>query len=275
MTDSTSDEGRLVRFLLGLLPEEERARIEQAYFGDDQYYEQLLAIEDELAYRWLAGSLSRDERRQYEFRYLRSGRDRAKTGFARALLRMASRQEGGDRPGGGWFRWPAGWMAAWQAALSAAAVVAVAASLAMLVETRDLRSQLAALRSERKAPAAAVVPEQARVEAPPAISFLLAPGTTRGSDELRRLRIPASGGLVRMELSLKKGIGFQRFRAALRTADGVEAMSQSGLTATGTSVVWSLPAGVFTNDEFVLVLQGLAADGSLEDAGEYHFSVGR
>jgi hypothetical protein len=89
------DEGRdadvrLVRFLLGDLPEEERRAIEHECFRvDGAAFAEILALEDELRFAYLQNRLTADERRAFDERHLRTLSDRARLAFARALTRVA------------------------------------------------------------------------------------------------------------------------------------------------------------------------------------------
>jgi hypothetical protein len=269
------DEVRMTRYLLGMLTEEEQARVEQKFLAADDYYEQLLVVEDELAYRWLRNDLSREERRQYQARFLESGRGRAKMAFARALTDTAARLAGnGAAPAGS--RRP---FRVWMLAFAAAAILVTSLAL-LLVQTRELRTQVAALESQRqeerqrRSALEQELASQSKQAALPAAMFLLLPGTTRGSDELQRLQIPANANAVRLELALKRGTASAKYRAILRTADGREVWSQDGLVSEGRSVVLTVPASVLPRDEYILSLQGATPSGEFEYAAEYHFSVG-
>jgi hypothetical protein len=81
-----------VRYLLGGLSTEERAGLEDAYFGNDELFEQLLAVEDELVDAYVRGELSADERESFESRFLTTPRLREKVGFARELMRSVARE---------------------------------------------------------------------------------------------------------------------------------------------------------------------------------------
>jgi hypothetical protein len=48
VTDIEEQEALMVRYLLGQSPEEERAKVEERYFSDREYFDQLLALEDSL-----------------------------------------------------------------------------------------------------------------------------------------------------------------------------------------------------------------------------------
>jgi uncharacterized membrane protein YciS (DUF1049 family) len=87
MTEKTDNETQLIRYLLGDLPEEQKLQIEGMFLGDDQHYERLLAIEDELFYDYAQGKLSPGEREQFETRFLSSERNRERAMLASALAR--------------------------------------------------------------------------------------------------------------------------------------------------------------------------------------------
>jgi hypothetical protein len=90
MREEANNEKLLVRYLLGDLPEEQRLQVEARFLGDDQHYEQLLALEDELFYDYAQGKLSPGERRQFEERFLASGRNRGRAILSSALVRKMS-----------------------------------------------------------------------------------------------------------------------------------------------------------------------------------------
>jgi hypothetical protein len=83
-----SDNGKLLtRYLLGNLPEEERLQVEVEFLRDDQRYEQLLALENELFYDYAQNKLSPADREQFEKRFLSSEQNRKRAVLAAALAR--------------------------------------------------------------------------------------------------------------------------------------------------------------------------------------------
>jgi len=72
MKDEADNEQQLTWYLLGTLPEEERLQVEEEYLSDDQRYDQILALEDELFYDYTQNKLSPRERGQFEKRFLSS-----------------------------------------------------------------------------------------------------------------------------------------------------------------------------------------------------------
>src|SRR4029450_11095687 len=80
----------IVRYLLGDLPEEEQARVEDRAFSDRQYLEEILSAEDDLIDQYVRGGFSDLVSRQFECRFLSSAGRQQKVEFARALARVTS-----------------------------------------------------------------------------------------------------------------------------------------------------------------------------------------
>jgi len=76
MEDEAANEQLLTWYLLGNLPEEEQRQVEEQFLSNDQRYDQILALEDELFYDYTQNKLSPGEREQFEKRFLSSEHNR-------------------------------------------------------------------------------------------------------------------------------------------------------------------------------------------------------
>ena len=90
MRDKADNEKLLIRYLLGSLPEEQQIQVEGGFLSDDQSYERLLALENELFYDYAQNKLAPDEREQFEKRFLTSEQNRKKAMIASALAHKMS-----------------------------------------------------------------------------------------------------------------------------------------------------------------------------------------
>ena len=82
------EDDKLARqYLLGELSEQDGAKVEEEYFEDDETFEKLSAVEDELIDAYTLGQLSSAERQRFEQRLLLSSAQRERVKFARTLLR--------------------------------------------------------------------------------------------------------------------------------------------------------------------------------------------
>jgi len=90
LSQLTDGQEMAMRYLLGSLPEEERTRLEQQFFSDDQVFEELEIAEDELIDGYVRAELSTDDRRQFE-KLLVSSRLAERVELARILAKKVSR----------------------------------------------------------------------------------------------------------------------------------------------------------------------------------------
>ncbi|HUQ31536.1 MAG TPA: hypothetical protein VM095_05415 [Pyrinomonadaceae bacterium] len=91
---SESDNDELVqRFLLGSLSESERAQVEDRFFANDNFFQELLTGEDDLIDAYVRGELPAAERALFEQSYLSTQTGRERVEFAQALFKSVSVDE--------------------------------------------------------------------------------------------------------------------------------------------------------------------------------------
>src|ERR1051325_1999827 len=84
-TAMTHDGDFMRRYLLGVVPDQERSEFEERYAGDADLFEELLTAENELVDQHAKGQLTEDERLQFETYYLRTPEGRNAVAFAKCL----------------------------------------------------------------------------------------------------------------------------------------------------------------------------------------------
>src|SRR5262245_39749113 len=80
------DDKQLIDYLLGLLPEDEAERLDEASIADDVFAARLRNAENDLVDAYVAGTLAHARRTEFEAFYLASPRRREKVEFARRFL---------------------------------------------------------------------------------------------------------------------------------------------------------------------------------------------
>lgn len=80
------------RYLLGVLPDEERDRFEQQYFSDNSLFEEVELAEDDLVDRYVRDELPKDDRRLFEQALSRSSRLNERVEFAKLLSTKTTAQ---------------------------------------------------------------------------------------------------------------------------------------------------------------------------------------
>src|SRR5437867_10331412 len=87
-------EKKLMHYLLGELSEAERAELEDLYLVDQDFFDRLLAAEDDLIDDYAQRRLSKKESRLFEENFLTSPERRERVHAARALSRFVEANQG-------------------------------------------------------------------------------------------------------------------------------------------------------------------------------------
>jgi hypothetical protein len=86
-----ADDGRLVRYLLGLLSPDEAECLDEQSVVDGDVAKRLLTVENDLVDAYVSGTLDSELRLRFEVFYLASPRRRRRVTFARRLLAAVDR----------------------------------------------------------------------------------------------------------------------------------------------------------------------------------------
>ena len=294
MTGSViTDRHVTIKYLLGTLPEDERLRIEQAFFATDEAFEEMLAAEDELFGEYARDTLAPDERAAFEARFLATPEGRRKLAFATALMEALGRHTTVRAPR------PADWFArslldrpGLQVALVAAVLVLAATTGWLARDAARSRSAAASARARQEAAASderiaradleREKAQRAQVErdlaaartaptAPLVVSVLLSPGLTRGSGDAGRITVAADTDILRVQLEAER-LAPGSYRATLRTAEGD--VIWSGRVSRGPAnnlIAIDLPARLLSTHDYEVALN----DASPAPAASYLLSVVR
>ena len=249
---SVPDDDQLVRYVLGLLPDEQTERLDEASIADDEVAARLRVVEDDLVDSYVRGTLEPERRARFESYYLSSPRRRERVKFAASFVRAvdgaAARTDAdaGNQPkpgapqGLGALPVPKGLsddrskrrsIVTWMLAAAAAALLAVSGTLLHDRLRQENRSTVAesstvAAASPQPAPiprtedrphAAADTPAaSARPKATeaPAVALALLP-QTRSIASIPTLAIPSGADSVTFELRLESN-DFRAYRAGLQ-----------------------------------------------------------
>jgi hypothetical protein len=148
MIGQRSGKEPLRRYLLGETADEERSVIEQRLLTDQDYFNELLKIEEELIDEYTRGGLKGAEREKFELLFAHDPERREGIEFAKAFNQYLSAQNIQTQPGSdraqAWYGSMPALSPQWRAVLGAAAcvILLLAAGLVLLFrETRVQRAQ--------------------------------------------------------------------------------------------------------------------------------------
>ncbi len=301
------EQQELVRYLLGMLPDDEAERLDEESIADKDLAWRLEAVEHDLIDAYVSGTLGGETLGRFEAFYLTSPLRREKVSVARGLRRMVRESREAAAVTGAPAvdarrRVPASRLA-W--AMAIAAVLLLAACGALLFNVLRLQREQAAaqesraalerrvhelerqLEDQRSAPAAAPPPTVSvpsvsaptvsapheRGPASPALVGLVLLPPTRDAGPSPTLTIPAGTDRITFELRLEVN-DFPQYRVALIERATSRTLWQSDtLIARRGAVSVSIPATLFNAQGYALDLTGRRADGGAEVIGSYSFET--
>jgi anti-sigma factor RsiW len=269
------------RYLLGELSDSEREEVEQRFFTDGDYKEEVLMVEEELLEDYVAGVLIPQERELFHKNYLSAPLQKRKLRLAQALERRAAQAsvptpKTVGRPS--WlerllnvFRFSNGLM---QLSWAMLVLIIVLAGAWLIVKT---------LRTDRNE----IQAELIRLNGPQ--STVLAPGSTVASGVLspisvreggRSPLITITGDTQVVQLRIPQPSGQQgSYQAILKDNKGGEVARISDIAVhsvdNGPTIVLQFPAKIFEPGDYVVTLAQLNSGSGGEGVGDYSFRIAR
>jgi hypothetical protein len=269
------DDQHLIRYLLGLLPEEEAEPLDEASVADDEFPARLGSVEDDLIDAYIRGRLDPELRARFEAVYLASPRRRARVEFGERFLAALDARANRSRAPSRIIR------------PMVAAAVLVFTCGTLLLGYRTLRHgassepQMAVARPDTSGAGSAVSPSVSRPVAGPndtPVALTLFP-QTRGAEQLPTLVLSSGTDRVTLILRLNPS-GFASYEAALEEPDTGRPVWQSGaVTASArdgfSAVSLVIPADIFSRQHYTLELKGLDGHRRAEPMASYAFAIER
>lgn len=276
MTSVTDEQERIRRYLLGTLPQEEGALLEQRLLSDGEFFEEVLIVEDELVDEYLTGNLPLNERENFVSHFLVAPERQQKLRFSKAWLRYLELKEGANSfetsgkkqranqetpidvgtPSSKSFSF---WspIRSPRVAVSLMAALFVALLGSWLVFRQSAFEKISHTQNQNF------------------VAFTLLAGSTRSDgSKTQRLSIPAGKRSVRLELELSSN-GYQRYNAELLTIDNIGVQTGKGLKAevvNGKNVVlMDVPADSLRPGDYQVRLSGVSDSNSVEPVATYRF----
>jgi len=290
-----------MRYLLGTLSEEERARLEERYFSDDEEFEEIEIAEEELIDRYVRGQLTPTDRKEFEQTVVRSPRLIERVEFAKLFadrLRTAEAPVVASVKPRWWERF-LGTGRGSQLALAFSVALVLLAFGVLFVGWRQLQQQSSRLAAQQAAldqrqreldrqaaelaqraqptptetPAPTQVPQEPTPQTGTALAFTLFPGGTRSVGGSTDIRISSGTSEVQLRLNLRNA-DYSSYRATLNSPDRKDIFSASSLkprvTTNRAALTFRIPARHLPAGDYYISVFGEPANESVDD---YPFRV--
>jgi hypothetical protein len=305
----SKNEELFVRYLLGDVSEQEREPIEERFFADDQYYQDLLVVEDELIYDYLRGALDARQRARFEAQTAASPRRRQKVEIIRGLMQATiAPQEAKERERISFLDRLRSLLIvplpALQIAMAALLALLAVGSFLLLRRSGELEAELARVEQQREQERQAALQrerliedqrararelseqlerergekerfrEEARRRAAQeqaAQSLALSAGT-RDSAAAERIAIRRVTARVVIRLDLEGVENYPSYRVEVRTSQGALIWNQDAASRRD-GLRLTLPASLLAEGEYEVTLKGRRGDGRFDVVNYYYFIV--
>lgn len=309
MTEEFAERQMLVNYLLGKLPEPERLQVAERYFTDEAFFDQLLAVEDDLLEQFARGQLAADERRDFAAYLQKLPDGRHRLAVTRALVQAAPLSA---QPAAEPARWRV-WFAtppqlALQFSLIAGLVVAGGGLAWLLLNSQQLRRENQQLRhelsqlnagqtslqrqlAEQRSGAEQLRDELARAQQstdqqaqelarlqalPASLVALTFTAAAREAAQPDTITIRPHTKAIALNVPVASGEKFSRWQARLQTTDGRSVLLQEQRSFRAAralpKLAFRLAASRLTAGSYKLTVALLAQDG-VELANDYYFNV--
>lgn len=265
------------QYLLGQLPQEDSARLEERLLSDSDYFQEILIGEDELIDRYLANQLSEAERQAFETSFLLTRERQQKLRFARSLKKYigeaaattageeAEPESSGERShdfadapskNRHFFSFVPAQNPILSYSLAAAALLVVVG--VSWIATKNWRT-----------------PQTGPGNV---LTVVLTPGLTREGGEVPKINLSPEIDTVELRLELPKS-DYRTYRSVLLADDRSQVWARDDLRAvndSGTSfVVSNVPAKLLADGDYRIKISGRSSDGLFEDLATYSFRLVR
>ena len=282
-----ADDELLVRYLLGELPDDERERLQDAYFTDDVLFARLLVAEDDLIDAYVRGTLTEAQRRRFEQRFGPSPAQARRLKFAR-LLQGTARGPAAKAAAPPPRRAPA-----WRAVAAAVLLLTLLGAGFWAARRPKAPERVATVPTvmppaevSRTTPAPALpsaterAPTRRPAVAAAIASLVLGTGTTRGSGAAAEVALAPDTRWVEVRLHLGPDVaaGHGRYEIAIQAASGTEVFRRGGLEPAGGTAPFlelRVPADALTRRDYMVLLSAEAPDGARQYLRGYSFRVVR
>jgi hypothetical protein len=267
----------LIRYLLGEASPEECGELEAKYLSDGDFFDKLVAAENDLIDAYASGQLSAPDRTRFEEYFLVTPERRRRVEFAKALRSHVVAETGRRQrekagvlpfPQAAWNRWlPAAWLLVLLifAASMTWSILKTAQNFYLQKEIAKLQREIADLQGKQRALQLQIEAsrtnelsggnEQEEVKTPAVAVLALDAGISRSSGAPNSVVILSATQSVRLRLRIEHG--YSKLNATVETANGTRVWQKKNLpvnTGRKAEVSLILPAKILASGDYIVNL---------------------
>ena len=278
MKEEIPTDALLREFLLGMVDEDDRARIENLFLTDPEMRERVLATEQDLIEDYLEHNLSEDDEEKFLLLYAQTEEQRRKLQITASIKNWAAREARSPQT-------PAAKVSVWSQlwtrlglkprfAVPIAVTCVIVLVLAIVwLNSRTARQEHLAIEQQL---AQLNSPENRRVKSPETTPLDLRPVAVRSLQPQTELRIPAQASYIELHLYWTRSEQYPTYNAEVRRLRDGATFNIPGLQPDvndGYAIHLRLLSSILTRGQYQVNLTGIATDGAASPSEEYAFVV--
>jgi hypothetical protein len=303
MRPSITSEEMITQYLLGELSQEECLKIEETFFEDNTFFQQMLIIEAELTDDYVNGTLQGESKERFKTRLLKNSERNGDLALSRLLIDTAanaSKNSTNDYEPNtlkyrlkNFFSTFLGNTLAPKIAWATLAFMLLIAPWVIWKNSREeANREVAAVNKEDKIEnnnitPASLVPENIPNEnqAKPAVnkakptkkpniaSIALIARSLRSEGETNLLKIPSRVSVIRFQLKTEESI-YKHYKVIIQSPEGQEHYKRSGIKPTkNNNITITIPSKTLSTGDYIVVLSGSTKEEEFQDIAKYWLQI--
>ncbi len=301
-------EQKLRRYLTGDLPEPEQLKIESDYLSNDEAFEQLREIENDLVDEYVCGELTVEERSLFEKNYLTTPLHRQRVLLSQSLIRAAEAERISDKnivgvPSASWLSALFSGLKLHQLAWALAAVFIALMGGWFLMRPQPVNvtnpeiakaepppiiiPSIPNLETQNPKPETISSPKPETRNLKPVPTFVLTGAfniaETRGiksskrpADSAKTLALEKGIEKINLRMALE-GEKYTKYQAEIRAVDSnkIFTVTTTSPPPSAKNISLTIPAMRLATADYILTLSGITPTGEREEINQYPFRVTR
>lgn len=273
------------RFLVGDVDEEEHERIERRFISDQEVYERIVVVEDELIEDYLEDSLTASDREKFLAQYGHTPKERRRLRIVKAIKEHSVAEAMSSQRARSTKSKSPNFLSALRLRnpgflipVAAVLIIAFVVGLVWLMDIRNKRAQETNRRAAIERELADLnAPSSVREVSPQTLLLVLPSVSGRSVGSQTNLRARTDIRVVELQLLWTQKEQYPGYEAVLRRVGDSERLTIPNLhvekTAWGNAVPLKLPTHILTRGLYQITLSGIGSSGAPGQAEEYSFTV--
>lgn len=297
----------LIRYLLGQMSDAEQGEIAEQFFADDELFEQLTIVENDLIDRFVRGELSEDERKLFNQNYLSTAQRRRRVDTAKAFIEAATQARSNvtakknaevaniKTEKTSWATWLRQPLFGFVRARAIAAVLLIStifiAGFFLWRYSNKNSNEIVKTPTPSPTPSITPTPELANTNPTPfpsnednknvpqkpetpksAVAVVFLSSGTRGFGNAPTALLNENISGIKLQIEIKNA-SYSSYRVIVKRTTNAEVWTQKDIKRKGSLIETTIPRKLMSQGDYLVVVEGITDEGATEIIKESYFKL--